>query len=454
MQAASEYHQDSDFLRTAWPTRPYPVSTIRTPERILFSHGCGVGLGDQFLCLPLVRALRQRFPSAQITVLTNYPEFWEARVDDQVSVVSRADQDAFSLLELSRIGFDLVLAGYHPGCLSACAGLGTTVVFCAGRDLSSFRCFITENKRTFEVPLKSCKGSLIECARFLGLFADIGVIPSDPAQRTRLLYDLSDQPQLMVCGLPESQILIHPSSAKPHKEWPIQNWVDLAKRLLRLGAHVSVSSGRTSRDRQVAMSVQEGVPSVELLEQMPLEPFLQLLRRFHFVLSGDTFVTHAIAAEGGPISVAVYGPTDPLRFCPPQPHNFFLAPLAISTDQFASALCCLATMCGPGPLSQVEAALGTRFCRALAALRDRIGALGQSTGSAAGLRAEIERCLCRCRGLAGKQHRALLVGSDELLRRLVHVLRHEPTHVVAQHLGQSPAARCARVLAYRAMQET
>jgi hypothetical protein len=236
------------LIQAALPLRPTPLRSLPPPGRILFSHGCGTGLGDQFMCLPCVQVLRGTFPESNLTILTDYPDFWKARIDSGTTIVPRTADDAGSLGRLLEDDFDLVLCGYHPECVAACAEASVPIIFCYGTDLDHFRCFYSGDGALCEVPLPITRRSLVEADKFMALFSDLGIVESRGAFALPFEFTAGTPICARTIWEDRPRVLIHPCSREEQKEWPVEKWVVVGQSLASRGMDVTISAGSTPRE--------------------------------------------------------------------------------------------------------------------------------------------------------------------------------------------------------------
>ena len=107
---------------------------------------------------------------------------------------------------------------------------------------------------------------------------------------------------------------LHPSGGRRVKEWPVDRWREVAARLQREhGATILVTG--SAADRPLAAALAMGLPSrpVDLTGQLDVRQTLAVIARLHLYLSPDTGPMHLACAVGTP-SVAVFGPSDPVRY--------------------------------------------------------------------------------------------------------------------------------------------
>jgi ADP-heptose:LPS heptosyltransferase len=109
-------------------------------------------------------------------------------------------------------------------------------------------------------------------------------------------------------------VAIHPSGGRLVKQWDVERWGAVAARLqLELGATILVTG--SPGDRELAAAVLKGLPrrGYDLTGKLALREMLAVLERLDLFLSPDTGPMH-MACAVGTAAVAVFGPSDPVRY--------------------------------------------------------------------------------------------------------------------------------------------
>ncbi len=118
-------------------------------------------------------------------------------------------------------------------------------------------------------------------------------------------------------------VAIHPGSGGERKNWPLDRWRELGKRLLarpttgrpRLLLVGGEADGKAVTALRTAWS---GAGDVLVAENLPLPAVGALLARCARFLGHDSGISHLAAAVGTPC-VLLFGPTDPDIWAPPYP---------------------------------------------------------------------------------------------------------------------------------------
>ena len=109
-------------------------------------------------------------------------------------------------------------------------------------------------------------------------------------------------------------VAIHPSGGRTIKQWPVERWRDVARRLqLEMGATVAVTGG--AGDTVLARALAEGLPRpvIDLSGRLSVTETMAVIGALDLFLSPDTGPMHMACAMGTP-SVAVFGPSAAERY--------------------------------------------------------------------------------------------------------------------------------------------
>jgi lipopolysaccharide heptosyltransferase I len=124
-----------------------------------------------------------------------------------------------------------------------------------------------------------------------------GVEPTVTMPRVDFTPFASDDPPGFV-----GRIVLIPAAGRLEKEWPVDRFRELAR---RIGPKALVVWGPGERARAEAIGA-------ELAPQTTLRQLARVLRDASMVIGGDTGPLHLAAALGTPV-VGLYGPTNPAR---------------------------------------------------------------------------------------------------------------------------------------------
>jgi heptosyltransferase-3 len=113
---------------------------------------------------------------------------------------------------------------------------------------------------------------------------------------------------ILPVGLP-LDVVIHPGSGSPKKNWPIEDFLTVARTFSAEGRRVTWCMGPAEDERGFRDL------SGELLQCASLVELAARLVTARFYVGNDTGITHLAAALGVP-TVAIFGPTDPRIWAP------------------------------------------------------------------------------------------------------------------------------------------
>jgi len=279
----------------------------------------GGALGDFIVTLPTLRLLRERWPDAHIEVL-GQPRLAEIALNrhylNGVRSVNHGPLSAFftprAVLDpdwMDYIGdFDLVLSYFYDP-----DGL-----------------FLDNLKRCHPVEILTHPPRIPEGFRkpaahhFAGILEPLGLTLGDnPASELFPLPEDTDAAHAFLAGLPPRTrlIAIHPGSGGESKNWPVESWAELGRRLVREIPDVALLLVEGEADGEQARHLIEAWKDVPHFRArwLPLPILAALFRETVLYLGHDSGITHLAAASNRDLPViALFGPTDPAVWAPPR----------------------------------------------------------------------------------------------------------------------------------------
>jgi heptosyltransferase III len=118
------------------------------------------------------------------------------------------------------------------------------------------------------------------------------------------------------CGLPI--LALHPGSGSEKKNWPIENWIELAKASLNAEAlfrTIIFVSGEADENEMARLRRWfEHEPRVRFAHQLPLPQLAAVLEQSTFI-GHDSGISH-LASAAGARTLILFGPTDPKVWAP------------------------------------------------------------------------------------------------------------------------------------------
>jgi heptosyltransferase III len=102
-----------------------------------------------------------------------------------------------------------------------------------------------------------------------------------------------------------------------YKQWRVDGWVEVVRWLHAQGFAVALSGGPATAEREYAEQIvaASGEPVLNFVGQFSLGESAEMYRRARLYVGPDTSATHIAAATGTP-TVALFGPSDTVRWGP------------------------------------------------------------------------------------------------------------------------------------------
>lgn len=125
-------------------------------------------------------------------------------------------------------------------------------------------------------------------------------------------------PDVVRAQLRAGAVIVHAPSMWPYKQWPLSHFKTLVEALLALDRQVVLTGSGSARDQECIAALRGLAPSPQLLDLSGQLDFNQLVTLFEsaaLYIGPDTSVSHLAAAAGIPV-IAIFGPTNPLRWAP------------------------------------------------------------------------------------------------------------------------------------------
>jgi heptosyltransferase I len=292
-----------------------PPTATGDPERILLVRTSA--LGDIVLSLPVLTALRRRFPAARIGWVVD--EAFAPLLDGHAHLdrlfrvpLRRWRRDRRGRLrelthfagDLRTFGADVAfdLMGNHKGALLA--------------RLSGARLRIGHRRADRREPSSAVwLTTTLPAAGFHAVERSLSLLAADGAVEATADF----APGAIACGrdsVPTGDYLyLHPGAAWGNKRYPAARWGQVAAALRAQGAP-EVRVGAAPGEEALAQAVVTASgDTARLLPAPSLGELTGAIRGARLVLGGDTGAIHLARAFGRPV-VAVHGPTDPARHGP------------------------------------------------------------------------------------------------------------------------------------------
>ena len=280
-------------------------------------------LGD-FLCAePALRALKERFPLAEITLIGLpwvEPFLGRYRWADGFlpfpgclgirEVPYQPAVTAAFLAEARSRRFDVAIQmhGSGPESNDFVAALGATVSlgYCPAG---------TAGPLTYSVPYPG--DQVHEARKWLGLVARLGA--TGPA-RPELPLLPEEEAEADECLAPLERarpiVALHAGARDPARRWPPERFAALADRLWdERGCQIVLTGAAGDAEANARVRQASRAPTLDLTGRTGLGTLAAILERVDLLVTNDSGPSHIAWARGVP-SVILFGPTDPARWAP------------------------------------------------------------------------------------------------------------------------------------------
>ena len=291
-------------------------------------------LGDVVMSLPALRAIRTRFPDAQITVAVGKPGGELVKLSGYANDILEVDRvslrDGPTLISIGRIAkfvasvrkakFDFVIdlhSYYETNLLGFLSG-------------APHRLYSRRSNRSLDFlsnfkpqPAKEVETThLID--RYLDLLKPLGIQnpPRSPTLKTNPAADFAVEALLKKEKAQSGELLVglFPGAGHPGRIWPLDHFAELADHLVRNDrVRIIVFTGPEERSKVPEMRPQFPQGTI-FFDRLTIPQLVSAQARLTIFVSNDTGPVHIAAAAGTPVIVIMDRP-DPHSFTPIGDHH-------------------------------------------------------------------------------------------------------------------------------------
>ncbi len=282
-------------------------------------------LGDLLLAVPALRAIRQGFPAAEITLIglrwssefarrfSRYVDRWREFPGYPGLLEVDVDPDRTRhFLDAERAyRYDLALQLHGNGTTSNQFALELGGKRTAG--------FYVGSPPDGLFPCATYPDSLHEIDRNLAFARLLGL----PIENDRLEFPLLPEDQVALhLAIPDGLefrrpiVGLHPGARPSARRWPVEYYAELGDGLARqLGAQIVITGGPGDGGIAAAVADQMTTPTLNLAERTTIGSLAALLGELDLFISNDTGPAHVAVALDRP-SITIFGPADRRRWAP------------------------------------------------------------------------------------------------------------------------------------------
>ncbi len=275
-------------------------------------------IGDVLLATPLIRSLRLAWPAAAIDALVFAGTEGILAANPDVRRIVTVPENARERARLRTLAtlvrrYDLALStlpGDRPTFTAWLAGRRSAGLLLGGPQ-HLWKRLLLDRWAPFDDGATHTVLMNLALADLLGVERHPDVVVSwGPADERRVA-------EVFPAVRSEPYALLHPYPKYRYKMWQSQGWHEVARWLADRGLRVVLTGGGESEERAYAEGLRREMPAgtVDLCGQLTLGEVAFLLAGARVYAGPDTAVTHMAAGLGVP-TVALYGPTNPVKWGP------------------------------------------------------------------------------------------------------------------------------------------
>ncbi len=292
------------------------------PKKILIIRSGAIG--DVVMTTPLIKALRKRYPNAEIDYLVGN---WSKKVlegnpylnriitfDDKIVYEKNWREVKKLAEEIKKEHFDLAFVSdksYHWGILAYLMGIKFRIGFDRFGEGFAYNLSVPYDGSKYEVDYN------LELAELVG--ADTGdkqmEIPLSEAEEDfATAFFRKNKLKGRTIGIIAGGAK-NPGQTMSLKRWPLENYIKLIRQLDNEGYSILLLDG--PGDRDVLEKIISEIKSSRVVDtsRYKLKEVIALMKRCDLVITHDTGPLHMAAATGTKV-IALFGPTPAHRFAP------------------------------------------------------------------------------------------------------------------------------------------
>lgn len=277
-------------------------------------------IGDVLLTTPLIRALHLAYPHAQIDLIVyeGKQHILEGNSDiHQIITVPERPTFSQSRQLIKRIAkrYDLAistLSGDRPLFYTWMAARQRVSIVPPARWQDSWKRWISHRWVELDDVDTHTVLQLLQIADALEIPRIYQVIPPFNSQAAAHLSRL-----LPFAWHTEPYAVFHPTPMWHYKRWRSQGWIEAAHALGQRGWRVVLTGSNHPEEQAYLQELMRQMPcyTVNMAGQLNFPEVTALIQRAKIFIGVDTSVTHLAAATGTP-TVALFGPTNPVKWAP------------------------------------------------------------------------------------------------------------------------------------------
>lgn len=290
---------------------------IPRPKKLLLCN-CA-HLGDGILTTALLAPLKKSFPDLRIGVLAasssapifkNHPlvdyyhaiDHWKMNRHGKSKYFSYIKSRHQALKEIKRVGYDTAIdCNFHFPNMAPLLWQAKISIR-IGFETAGLSPFLTHSKNWS--PLKNEPAAY----SFFSLFDFLPGIKGPLELKPYLFHQKSEK---------QHYIVIHPGSGDAKKQWPLQNWRQLTKKLVNDGYRLYFT-GKGKKESELIQSCIEGLGDIKnLSDQLNFKELVEVIQKASLLIGVDSSAGHIASAVDTP-SILLFTAIHPSNIWKPQ----------------------------------------------------------------------------------------------------------------------------------------
>jgi len=276
-------------------------------------------LGDVLLTTPLLHSLRQAYPDAQLDVLVfrNTVSMLEGNPDIShiITTPNRPKlHDYWQLLRKLFRRYDLAIAtqsGDRPFLYTLLASPVRIAVVPPKNATGWWKRFFVRRWTEFDDDNTHTVLQHLKLLELIDVPKCFSLVPpqiNDASQLVRQFPFLVDNAGYAV---------LHPHPQWTYKQWTVEGWIEIGLYLKKRGLRLVLSGGPAREEVDYVANIQRQLPedTINLAGRVSLAQLATIIAQAKLYIGPDTGITHLAAATGIPV-IALYGPTNPVKWAP------------------------------------------------------------------------------------------------------------------------------------------
>jgi heptosyltransferase-3 len=267
------------------------------------------------LVTPLLNSLKKAYPKAQIDVLLyqNTAAMLEGNLAVSQLMTTQAKprwQDQLALCKRIFRRYDLAIStqtGDRPTLYTFLAASKRIGFVPPKPQTGWFKRYLFERWLEFDTEKTHTVLELLKLCQLLGI--------APVYQLTAPQLDLPGFKNLEGLNLTDNYVVLHPMPQWRYKQWTPEGWAAIADYCQQHGLAIVLSGSSAQTELDYLAKLQLPKDTLNLAGKLSLAQLAQVIKDAKLFIGCDTGITH-LAAATGVATIALFGPSDPVKWTP------------------------------------------------------------------------------------------------------------------------------------------